>query len=154
MLVADLKNTLLSGAELSFFPLKRRHSSFLSSFLPFSLFFSFFFPAVSSLQKLFPYLVTGMLSENGELICKPDCAAPEFAHKLKENSSRLQIFFPGKKTWTKGSGGLRGLAVGEMCLSHRHREFISGMELLASTSGSVLVASCEFKGVGSLLVSP
>lgn len=82
--------------------------------------FLFFFPAVSSLQKLFPYLVTGMLSENGELICKPDCAAPEFAHKLKENSSRLQIFFPGKKTWTKGSGGLRGLAVGEMCLSHRH----------------------------------
>lgn len=40
------------------------------------------------------------------------------------------------------------------CAFHIGTEFISGMELLASTSGSVLVASCEFKAVGSLLVSP
>lgn len=51
-------------------------------------------------------------------------------------------FFSRKKTWTKGSGGPKDLAVGEMSLSHRCREFISGMELAVPNSLLVLLMAC------------
>lgn len=42
----------------------------------------FFFSAASTLQMPFPYLVTGVLAEKGQLIWSPACAAPQLVREL------------------------------------------------------------------------